>query len=71
MKTSELTMGRDEALKAARVMEDIGGSFAAHLARAFYAADSHNTERLLAAFPEMFERYYQYSLDRQTCNEQA
>lgn len=71
MKAPELTMNRDNALKAARVMEDIGGSFAAHLARAFYAADSHNTARLLEAFPEMFERYYQHHLNSLPSGEQA
>jgi predicted RNA polymerase sigma factor len=58
-------MDRDDALKAAHVMEDMGGSFAAHIARAFYAADSHNAKRIVAAFPEIFEKYYQYHLDMQ------
>lgn len=64
-------MDRDDALKAARVMEDMGGSFAAHLARAFYVADGHNAPRLIAAFPEIFEKYYQYHLDMQARGEQA
>lgn len=64
-------MDRDDALKAAHVMEDMGGSFAAYLARAFYVADSHNAKRLVMAFPEIFERYYQYYLDMQARGEQA
>ena len=64
-------MDRDDALKAAHVMEDMGGSFATYLARAFYVADSHNAKRLVMAFPEIFEKYYQYHLDMQARGEQA
>ena len=35
-----------------------GGSFAGHIARAFFVADSTNRERLLTAFDDMFVRYY-------------
>jgi hypothetical protein len=38
-------------------MEVMGGSFARSLAMCYYAADSNNKSRLLAAFPEVFNRY--------------
>ncbi len=44
-----------------------GGSFAYYLATAYYMADSHNKERLKAAFPDLFTRYYNQYL--QTLNE--
>jgi hypothetical protein len=46
-----------------------GGSFAYYLATAYYMADSHNKERLKAAFPDLFTRYYNQYL--QTLNEGA
>ncbi len=48
----------DDHLYAAREMEQMGGSFAACIARAYYCADSSNKERLKAAFPDLFTRYY-------------
>lgn len=38
-------------------MEVMGGSFAQSLANCYYAADSTNKSRLLAAFPDFFNRY--------------
>ena len=43
---------------AAHLMESQGGSFAGHIARAFYCADSTNRERLLTAFDDLFCKYY-------------
>jgi hypothetical protein len=43
---------------AAKLMEITGGSFAGHIARAFYCADSTNRERLLTAFDDLFCKYY-------------
>ena len=56
MKAMELD--HDMLLNAARLMERCGGSFAEHIARAFFVADSTNRERLLTAFDDMFVRYY-------------
>jgi hypothetical protein len=43
---------------AAKLMEQQGGSFAGHIARAFYCADSTNRERLLTAFDDLFCKFY-------------
>lgn len=56
MKAMELDY--DMLLAAARLMEDQGGSFAGHIARAFYVADATNRVRLLTAFDDLFCRYY-------------
>lgn len=56
MKAMELDY--DMALNAARLMEREGGSFAGHIARAFYVADSTNRERLLTAFDDLFVKFY-------------
>lgn len=56
MKAMELD--HDMLLNAALLMEREGGSFAGHIARAFYVADSTNRERLLTAFDDLFVRYY-------------
>lgn len=44
--------------KAAQQMEKEGGSFAKHIALAFYVADSTNMEALVRAFDDMFAEYY-------------
>lgn len=68
MKAMELD--HDMLLSAARLMEREGGSFAGHIARAFYVADSTNKERLLTAFDDLFVRYYkQYRRDQLTLGE--
>jgi hypothetical protein len=51
-------MTQDDYLIAAREMERYGGSFAGHIARAYFAADSTNQRKLLEAFGDLFERYY-------------
>ena len=38
-------------------MELFGGGFVAKLVAAFKHADQHNKERIIAAFPELFEEY--------------
>jgi hypothetical protein len=45
-------------LQAAKCMERSGGSFAGHIARAYYVADSHNAELLLTAFDDLFCKFY-------------
>ena len=44
--------------KAAQQMEKEGGSFAGHIARAFYVADSTNMETLVRAFDDLFTEFY-------------
>jgi hypothetical protein len=59
-----MDLDHDMLLDAARLMERDGGSFAGHIARAFYCADSTNREKLLSAFDALFVRYYkQHRLD--------
>ena len=60
----------DMALAAARLMESEGGSFAGHIARAFYVADTTNRERLLTTFDDLFCKFYrQYRIDQLTQGE--
>ena len=42
---------------AHRMRKGEGGSFAAALADAYFAADSHNTDRLVTAFRDIFDRF--------------
>ena len=51
--------------RAAELMLQIGGSFAQHLARAFKVADSDNRARILAAWPDLFERYHSMVVERE------
>jgi hypothetical protein len=53
-----MDLDHDMLLSAARLMESQGGSFAGHIARAYYCADSTNRERLLVAFDDLFCKYY-------------
>ena len=50
-------MSESDLHKAAHNMEQYGGGFAGHIARAFFVADSENKQRLLTAFGHLFERY--------------
>ena len=43
--------------RAARLMEKLGGGFASALAVAYFRADADNQARILAAWPDLFERY--------------
>lgn len=43
--------------RAAQTMENMGGGFAAALALAYYRADGTNQAAILAAFPDLFEKY--------------
>lgn len=53
-----MDLDHDMLLAAALLMERDGGSFAGHIARAFYCADSTNRERLLTAFDDLFCKFY-------------
>ncbi len=50
-------MMSSELYKTLRSMELDGGSFAAAIARAAFAADQGNLQRLQDAFPELFAHY--------------
>ena len=54
-----------EENRAAELMLQIGGSFAQHLARAFRVADSDNRARILAGWPDLFERYARMAAERE------
>ena len=70
MKAMELD--HDMLLNAALLMEREGGSFAGHIARAFYVADTTNRERLLSAFDDLFCKFYrQYRINQINQGEQA
>ena len=60
----------DDFLHAAHAMERMGGGFAGHIARAYYAADSDNARRLREAFAELFTKYFQWYLESQQGEEQ-
>ena len=51
-------LDHDMLLAAARLMESEGGSFAGHIARAFYVADLTNKRKLLRGWSELFEEFY-------------
>ena len=53
-----MQLDHDQLLNAARKMESEGGSFAGHIARAFYVADLYNREKLLSAFDDLFVKFY-------------
>lgn len=52
------SMTEAEQLQAIRLMRVYGGSFAGHIADAWLVADSHNTLRLAAAFPDLLEKFH-------------
>lgn len=43
--------------RAAQTMEKMGGGFASAIALAYYRADGTNQARVVAAFPDLFEKY--------------
>jgi hypothetical protein len=49
--------------RAAQAMESIGGGFAAALALAYFRADGGNQARILAAFPDLFEKYRRIAVE--------
>ena len=55
MKVNE--MNDSQLIFAAQAMASFGGEFVRQIARAFYAADNSNRARLVAAFPELFEKF--------------
>ena len=64
-------LNNDMLLKAARLMEAEGGSFAGHIARAFYVADSTNQRLLLQSFSPLFEKFYRAQYVRNMREENA
>ena len=62
---SAMDLDYDMLLSAALLMESEGGSFAGHIARAFYVADTANRERLISAFDDLFCKFYrQHRIDK-------
>lgn len=57
-----MDLDHDMLLSAALTMEREGGSFAEHIARAFYVADTTNRERLLSTFDDLFCKFYRHHL---------
>jgi hypothetical protein len=55
-----LTMTSDDLHRAAHLMARQGGHFASAIAAAYFAADSQNRARLLAAFGDLFARFHRY-----------
>jgi len=53
----------DLTLKAALLMERVGGSFAASIAKAWIVGDSTNKRRVYTAFPELFAKYTAWALE--------
>lgn len=66
MKAQHMT--HDQLCNAAANMERYGGGFCEALALAFCRADSYNTQRLVDAFPNIFERYYNFNVVQQPDN---
>lgn len=50
-------MTHDEIVYTCMAMSRYGGSFASRIADAALVADTTNKDRLIAAFPELFEKY--------------
>lgn len=50
-------MTHDEFIHTCQTMQAYGGSFASRIAYAALVADTANKDRLIAAFPELFEKY--------------
>lgn len=50
-------MSHDQRMATLRSMVNSGGSFTRRLAEAWFFADSANSRRLAAAFPELVQRY--------------
>jgi hypothetical protein len=57
--------------RAAQTMENMGGSFAAALALAYYRADGNNQARILGAFPDLFEKYRRIAVELREMRELA
>ena len=55
--TMQQTQWARDCEAAHRMRNGAGGSFAAYLADAYFAADSRNKDRLLTAFRDIFDRF--------------
>lgn len=56
--------------KAAQQMEREGGTFARHIALAFFVADAMNQEALVRAFDDLFLQFYRkYRRDQRLTQE--
>ena len=68
---SAIDLDYDMLHKAAQQMEKEGGSFAKHIAQAFYVADSTNMEALVRAFDDLFSEYYRKYRRDQMINQET
>ena len=59
-----MKLTRDQLIKALYLMEKEGGHFASKLAKAWYAADSSNQDKLFSAFSDLVLRYHRESENR-------
>ena len=62
-------LSHDMRLQAAKCMENEGGSFAGHIARAFYVADYKNEQRLVNTFADLFCKFYMEHLRNERMKE--
>lgn len=53
-------MTPEQLHRAADLMSRQGGHFASAIAAAYFVADSQNRARLVAAFGDLFARFYRY-----------
>jgi hypothetical protein len=58
-----MSLTPDQLHRAAHTMEKQGGHFASAIAAAYFAADSNNRARLLAAFGDLFERFHSFTTE--------
>lgn len=54
----------DDDFTHAAGMMSVGGHFASYIAHAYFVADSHNKERLRAAFPDLFTKFFNMYLSQ-------
>ena len=57
MTIEKADLTHDEFIYTCHTMKNFGGGFCTSIAEAGFNADSDNKKRLIAAFPELFEKY--------------
>lgn len=58
-----MKLTHEQLHRAAHTMIKQGGSFAAAIAEAYFAADAENRTKLLHAFGDLFERFHAFNRD--------
>lgn len=56
-----MTLSPEQIFVAFKKMEDQGGGFAAHLAAAWFHADSSNKTKIEATWPDLIKKYHEAS----------